>query len=99
MIRNAIKENLRCAREGGEGTIPFRNALRAQISYSAELCREAVLITVEASGTSIHYQSNPVQRYLRDIMVMTSHIIMDMDVTMEQHGRSLLGLDPTTILV
>ena len=99
LIRNAIKENLRCAREGGDGSIPFRNALRAQISYSAELCREAVLLTVEASGTSIHYQSNPVQRYLRDIMVMTSHIIMDMDVTMEQHGRSLLGLDPTTILV
>jgi alkylation response protein AidB-like acyl-CoA dehydrogenase len=99
LIRNAIKENLRCAREGAEGAIPFRNALRAQISYSAELCREAVLITVEASGTSIHYQSNPVQRYLRDIMVMTSHIIMDMDVTMEQHGRSLLGLDPTTSLV
>lgn len=99
LIRNAIKENLRCAEEGREGGIPFRNALRAQISYSAELCREAVLITVEASGTSIHYQSNPVQRYLRDIMVMTSHIIMDMDVTMEQHGRSLLGLDPTTSLV
>ncbi len=99
LMRGAIKENLRCAREGGEGSVAFRNALRAQISYSAELCRQAVLLTVEASGTSIHYNSNPVQRYLRDIMVMTSHIIMDMDVTMEQHGRSLLGLDPTTVLV
>jgi alkylation response protein AidB-like acyl-CoA dehydrogenase len=99
LMRAAIKENLRCAREGGEGTVAFRNALRAQMAYSAELCRTAVLLTVEASGTSIHYYANPVQRYLRDIMVMTSHIIMDMDVTMEQHGRSLLGLDPTTIIV
>ena len=99
LMRGAIKENLRCAREGGEGTIAFRNALRARISYSAELCRAAVLLTCEASGTSIHYHSNPVQRYLRDIMVMTSHIIMDMDVTMEQHGRSLLGLEPTSILL
>jgi alkylation response protein AidB-like acyl-CoA dehydrogenase len=99
LVRNAIKENLRCAREGGDGDVAFRNALRAQISYSAELCREAVLITCEASGTSIYFTSNPAQRYLRDIMVMTSHIIMDMDVTMEQHGRSLLGLEPNSTLV
>jgi hypothetical protein len=39
------------------------------------------------------------QRYLRDIMVMTSHIIFDFDVTMEQHGRSMLGLDPTSVLI
>ena len=31
--------------------------------------------------------------------VMTSHVILDMDVTMEQHGRSLLGLEPTSTLV
>lgn len=99
LIRSSIKENLRCASEGGEGTVAFRNALRAQISYSAELCREAVLLCCEASGTSIHYLANPMQRYLRDIMVMTSHVIVDMDVTMEQHGRSLLGLEPTSTLI
>lgn len=52
-----------------------------------------------ASGTSIHYLANPMQRHLRDIMVMTSHVIVDMDVTMEQHGRSLLGLDATSTLI
>lgn len=64
-----------------------------------ELCRQAVLLVCEASGTSIHYLSHPMQRYLRDIMVMTSHIIFDIDVTLEQHGRSLLDLPPNSIIV
>ncbi|MDZ4371272.1 MAG: hypothetical protein U1C74_07625 [Phenylobacterium sp.] len=99
LIRHAIRENLRCAAEGGNGDVGFRNALRAQISYGCQLCREAVLVACEASGTSIHYLHNPMQRYLRDIMVMTSHVILDIDVTMEQHGRSMLGLEPTSTLV
>jgi len=99
LIRHAIKENLKLAAEGGIGDVAFRNSLRAELSYAAQLCREAVLVTVEASGTSIHYLNNPMQRYLRDIMVMTSHVIFDLDVTMEQHGRSMLGLEPTSTLV
>jgi alkylation response protein AidB-like acyl-CoA dehydrogenase len=99
MIRHAIKENLRCADEGGDGGPAFRNALRAQLTYACELCREAVLIACEASGTSIHFLDNPMQRYLRDILVMTSHVILDGDVTMEQHGRSLLGLELTSTLI
>jgi alkylation response protein AidB-like acyl-CoA dehydrogenase len=99
LIRNAIRRNLESVGQPGGGDVSRRNALRAQISYAAQLCREAVLITCEASGTSIHYLSHPVQRYLRDIMVMTSHIIFDIDVTMEQHGRSLVGLEPNSLIV
>jgi alkylation response protein AidB-like acyl-CoA dehydrogenase len=98
LIRNAIKENLKAV-QTGDGRVGFRNALRAQLSYAAQLSREAVLVVTEASGTSIHFLDNPMQRYMRDVMVMTSHIIFDIDVTMEQHGRSMLGLDPTSVLV
>jgi alkylation response protein AidB-like acyl-CoA dehydrogenase len=98
LIRNAIKKNLEAV-QTGDGRVGFRNALRAQLSYAAQLSRDAVLVVTEASGSSIHFLDNPMQRYLRDIMVMTSHIIFDIDVTMEQHGRSMLGLDPTSVLV
>jgi 3-hydroxy-9,10-secoandrosta-1,3,5(10)-triene-9,17-dione monooxygenase len=98
LIRNAIRKNLEAVRTG-DGRVGFRNALRAQLSYAAQLCREAVLVVTEASGTSIHFLHNPMQRYLRDIMVMTSHIIFDLDVTLEQHGRSMVGLEPTSVLV
>jgi alkylation response protein AidB-like acyl-CoA dehydrogenase len=99
LIRNAIRRNLQSVGEPDQKQVSFRNTLRAQISYAAQLCREAVVIMCEASGTSIHYLGNPMQRYLRDIMVMTSHVIFDIDVTMEQHGRSMLGLEPTSTLV
>jgi alkylation response protein AidB-like acyl-CoA dehydrogenase len=99
LIRNAIRRNLEIVGQEGAGEVGFRNALRAQISYAAQLCREAVLVCVESCGTSIHFLDNPMQRYLRDIMVMTSHIIFDIDVTMEQHGRSMLGLEPNSIIV
>jgi alkylation response protein AidB-like acyl-CoA dehydrogenase len=98
LIRSAIKKNLQAV-ETGDGSVAFRNALRAQFSYAAQLCREAVLHVTEASGSSIHFLHNPMQRYLRDIMVMTSHVIFDIDVTLEQHGRSMLGLEPTSIIV
>jgi alkylation response protein AidB-like acyl-CoA dehydrogenase len=99
LIRSAIKENLKAADILGSGAVEFRNALRAQFSYAAELCRQAVLLVSESCGTSIHYLANPMQRYLRDVMVMTSHIIFDADVTMEQHGRSMLGLEPTSVIL
>ena len=99
LIRNAIRRNLEIVGQEGSGDVSFRNALRAQISYAAQLCREAVLVCVESSGSSIHFLNNPMQRYLRDIMAMTSHIIFDIDVTMEQHGRSMLGLEPNSIIV
>ena len=98
LIRNAIRRNLAIVGEPGGGEVGFRNALRAQISYAAQLCREAVLVCCEASGSSIHFLDNPMQRYLRDIMAMTSHIIFDIDVTMEQHGRSMLGLEPNSTI-
>jgi alkylation response protein AidB-like acyl-CoA dehydrogenase len=99
LIRHAIRRNLEIVSQPGGGDVAFRNALRAQFSYAAQLCREAVLICCESSGTSIHFMSHPMQRFLRDILVMTSHIIFDIDVTMEQHGRSLLGLEPNSIIV
>jgi alkylation response protein AidB-like acyl-CoA dehydrogenase len=99
LIRNAIRRNLEIVGQPGGGEVGFRNALRAQISYAAQLCREAVLVCSEASGSSIHFLNSPMQRYVRDIMTMTSHIIFDIDVTMEQHGRSMLGLEPNSIIV
>ena len=77
---------------------PHRSRLRARFSYVAQLCRQAVILVVEATGTSIHYLDHPLQRSFRDVMVATSHIIFDDDVCMEQHGRALLGLPANTTI-
>lgn len=99
LLRHSINENVKYADMDGDQTLGVRNRLRAQMSYSAKLCRDAVSYICEANGTSIHYLSHPLQRILRDVFVMTSHVIFDQDVVFEQHGRSMLGLPPTSVLV
>lgn len=96
LMRSAMKENLTGVDLVGDEQTAFRSKLRAQMTFAAQLSRQAVLTVCEATGTSIHYNSNPMQRLLRDIMVMTSHIIFDDDVVMEQHGRAMVGLAPNT---
>ena len=98
LIRGAMKQNLANVDKTGDEFIPFRNGLRAQIAYGVKLCRDAVIMATESCGTSIHYLDQPMQRCLRDIMVMSSHIIFDYDVSMEQYGRGMLGLPPSTVL-
>jgi alkylation response protein AidB-like acyl-CoA dehydrogenase len=99
LCRSTMKENLKYADIQGDDTLLIRNTLRSQITYSSMLCREAVVMICEATGTSIHYLDNPLQRCLRDIMVMTSHIIFDNDVVFEQQGRGMMGLPPNSVLV
>jgi hypothetical protein len=99
LMRHAINENLKYADLDGDQTLGIRNKLRAEMSYAAKLSREAVVKICESNGTSIHYLKDPLQRILRDINVMTSHVIFDMDVVFEQHGRSMLGMKPTSMLV
>jgi alkylation response protein AidB-like acyl-CoA dehydrogenase len=97
-VRWAMKENLTGIDLTGDEQVAFRSRLRAQMTFAAQLSRQAVLMLCEAAGTSIHFLDNPLQRVMRDIMVMTSHIIFDDDVTMEQHGRGMLGMPPTTAI-
>jgi alkylation response protein AidB-like acyl-CoA dehydrogenase len=99
LLRHSINENLKYADLEGDATLSIRNQLRAQMTYSAKLCRDAVSHICESNGTSIHYLSHPLQRIQRDVNVMTSHVIFDPDVVFEQHGRSMLGLKPTSFLV
>jgi alkylation response protein AidB-like acyl-CoA dehydrogenase len=99
LMRHAINENLKYADLEGRASLPIRNKLRAEMSYAAKLCRDAVVYICESNGTSIHYLSNPLQRILRDVMVMTSHVIFDQDVVFEQHGRTMLGLPITSQIV
>lgn len=97
-MRNAMKENLTGVDLAGDEQVAFRSRLRAQMTFAAQLSRDAVQLVSQSTGTSIHYLDNPLQRIVRDMTVMTSHIIFDEDVVMEQHGRGLLGLPPNTMI-
>lgn len=72
--------------------------LRMGLAYAMELCREAMREICEGSGASAHHLKNPLQRAARDVAVMSSHVVFDLDAAAELRGRSLLGLPPNSPL-
>ena len=98
MMRKAGDETVSLIGTPGDTQFPIRSKARAKIAMGSAMCREAITLICEATGTSIHYLDNPLQRFLRDAFVGTSHVTVDYDVCMEQHGRAMLGFEPNTIL-
>ena len=48
----------------------------------------------EASGASAHFQSDPLQRMVRDANTMASHVVFDLDARLQLYGCEQLGRDP-----
>ncbi len=98
-IRWAARENLLIAEIEEPAQTTERIRLRAEIAIAVQQCVEAVRTCCEAVGSSVHALDNPMQRLLRDVQVMQSHIVYDLDVATELHGRSLVGLPPNSLLL
>ena len=99
LVRDACREIMAIARRDGPAKLEERIQMRAQIAYAMDLCRAAVRTICEASGSGAHFLDSPLQRALRDVNVMSSHVVYDMDVATELHGRALVGLPPNSALV
>ena len=52
-------------------------------------------LACDLSGASAHFRTHPLQRAVRDIAILSSHIVFDLDQRLENFGRTLLGLEPT----
>ena len=75
-----------------------RIRLSVQIAASVSHCVEAVRTCCDTVRSSEHTLYKPMQRGLRDIQVMQSHIIYDLDVAMELHGRGLVATKFNVVL-
>jgi 3-hydroxy-9,10-secoandrosta-1,3,5(10)-triene-9,17-dione monooxygenase len=82
-----------------QAPLEVRARLRMQCSWALTLCTEAVQSLAEAAGAQAHQQREPIQRRLRDLRMMRCHVIFEPDSTAEIYGRTLLGLDPETLLL
>ncbi|MEX2454446.1 MAG: hypothetical protein WD470_07070 [Rhodospirillaceae bacterium] len=64
---------------------------------AAEILRsgaEIVLDVFKASGTGAAFDSNPLQRLVRDALTVRSHVVVDYNSSAENVGRFALGLEP-----
>ncbi|WP_292931032.1 hypothetical protein [Novosphingobium sp. PASSN1] len=75
-------------------TMLERAAVRRNAAYCVKLCLNAAYRLFEVGGASAIYDHNPLQRYYRDISVMSHSIAVVWDPIAEQYSRVLWDLPP-----
>ncbi len=98
LLRAAVNRNVELAGGPVPANFEQRSFMRLQIAGAVEICRGAIRSLVEAAGAGAHMRGNPLQRHLRDINVMSNHVIYDIDAASELHGRALLGMEPNSLI-
>lgn len=90
-----LLKNCREADAATEDTV-FDNLTRARrhrdLSWSVQQCRDAVNTLYEASGGSGIYESEPMQRWWRDVNAAAEHVAFTWDVASVAYGRAAAGL-------
>jgi alkylation response protein AidB-like acyl-CoA dehydrogenase len=64
------------------------------VAYAANLCEDAINLLQKTIGSSTVGLNNPIQRFVRDVRVLTSHGAIRLDPQAEVNGRRVLGLAP-----
>ena len=97
-IVNQLRHVAREVEAWGESGEPCpdleRARLRVDIGHIVRRSRNVVRDVVEACGASAHFLDNPLQRILRDLNTASCHTVFDLDVSTENYGRLLVGLEP-----
>ncbi len=69
----------------------FQAKLKFDVACSVRGCAEAIEILHRGSGASTILESNPMQRYARDVRVATVHAQFNYETCAENYGRALCG--------
>lgn len=86
----------RRADAGEQPTTEERATVRGQAGTAIQLVKEAVQDLQTIAGASALSKHLPFQRYYRDLLALSTHGLMSPDMSLEVHGRVLVGLDPDT---
>jgi alkylation response protein AidB-like acyl-CoA dehydrogenase len=82
-----------------EASIEERARVRALVSYALETSAEAVAAIARINGGSTAVETNPIQRFLRDIATASTHAFMNPENSLELYGRVRCGQPPLTDLL
>jgi alkylation response protein AidB-like acyl-CoA dehydrogenase len=84
----------RAAIDGTSMSLQEESTVTMNSVYGATLCDEAVGMLQLCQGSSTVRDTNPIQRFVRDIRVANTHGAVRLEPTSEIHGRHLLGRPP-----
>lgn len=79
---------------------PVRGEARLAAAHVVRESRAVIAMLFEAAGASVHFLDSPLQRYKRDVDVLSGHVVFDYDTSRELAGALALGLKiPRTSMV
>jgi 3-hydroxy-9,10-secoandrosta-1,3,5(10)-triene-9,17-dione monooxygenase len=82
---------------GGRGDVlsdEDRVRLRRDHAYVANLSYDATMMVARAAGASSLFETNPIQRFMRDVHAGSMQIALTWDEQAESYGRVRMGLEP-----
>lgn len=79
---------------------PVRGDARLAAAHIVHESRGVIAALTEASGASAHFLGSPLQRFKRDVDVISGHVVFDYDTSRELAGALTLGMKiPRTAMV
>ena len=81
------------ARTGGRFEMIERAAVRADCTWVVKTARRTAQELCDQAGTSAFFLSSELQRFHREISVMSSHSFYDADRMYDVYGKALFGQD------
>jgi alkylation response protein AidB-like acyl-CoA dehydrogenase len=90
LVRDAIADV--CIRRD-TATMVDRARWATQFAVAVDRCKHVVQSVSEASGAHAQFLAHPLQRTLRDLSTISSHMVFDLDARLEAYGRLMMGLD------
>jgi len=84
----------RRSQRGDDFTVDEASEGHLDLIYAIQLCREATDMVQLALGASTASLKNPIQRFVRDLRVLSTHGAVRFDPMAEINGRDVFGLEP-----
>lgn len=79
---------------------PVRGDARLAAAHIVHESRAVIAELTESSGASAHFVDNPLQRFKRDVDVISGHVVFDYDTARELAGALTMGMKiPRTAMV
>jgi 3-hydroxy-9,10-secoandrosta-1,3,5(10)-triene-9,17-dione monooxygenase len=96
--RSIARANIREVIDRGGRGDPFtdedRVRLRRDHAYAASLCYDATMMIARAGGASSLFETNPIQRFMRDVHAGSMQLVANADEQRESYGRVRMGMEP-----
>ena len=79
---------------------PVRGDARLAAAHIVHESRSVIAALTEASGASAHFLDSPLQRFKRDVDVISGHVVFDYDTSRELAGALAMGMKiPRTAMI